>query len=212
MICGWIGIRQAEQLQPVSTTLPAPRPTVVNANTLGRLEQIAYQKYLGSPAADLLLTLVQFNVFRALLRNMFSLQLSTSWLDDVATSAITTGAFNHSAPPSLLPTTLQEQVTHHPWIDLFPFPILRENILRVYDVWNGEDELCAAMVGWCNSPGARTGLISWGEPWNPYGWEATEEFCKRYGWVMRGCSELMHATNHWRAQRGESALTFTDMH
>lgn len=148
------------------STYPTTRQTI-------DLERLAYQKYLGSPTSDFLLTLIQFNVFRALLGNMTTLGLSASWLEDEAVSEITTNTSSGNAliPSNLQPTTLQRQIMHHPWLDLFPFPALRDNILRACNLFEmeDEDELCSAMVGWCNSPGTRTGLIIWGEPWDPKG-------------------------------------------
>ncbi|KAJ4294297.1 hypothetical protein N0V90_007987 [Kalmusia sp. IMI 367209] len=186
-----------------------------SATTSAEVERIAQGYYLNwhtaDPKADMLLTLIQFNVFRALMHNMRHLALSVDWLVDYeADSAFVKagGIFNEAAPPSLRPTALQCTVSHHPWVDLLPFPALRDNLLRVYETWPGEDELCDAVVGWCHAAEFRSGLIVWGEPWDPRGWEVTDGFARKFGWLLAGCEELIQATNAWRAFRDETPLVW----
>ncbi|KAF2117176.1 hypothetical protein BDV96DRAFT_644608 [Lophiotrema nucula] len=168
--------------------------------------------YFGSPKADFLLTLIQFNVFRALLQNTTTLDIPFDWLHDVADSAIVQGLFNPTAPSSLQPTALQRKLPHHPWSDLFPFPRLRDNILQACDGRvELEDALCSAMVGWCNSPSTRVGIIVWGEPCDPSGWEVTEGFCKNWGWLMSGCGDLIESSNRWRKVRDEKPLVLEQL-
>ena len=181
------------------------------------IERLAQQEYLKGtstdPRSDMLLTLIQFNVFRACAHNSRFLAFNLDWLEYVAYSAFNKpdGTFNEAAPPPLQPTALQRSVPHHPWVDLLPFSALRDNLLRVYDVWPGEDDLCEAIMGFCSSPGARSGLIVWGEPWDPRGWEVTEGFAKQFGWLLAGCEDLMQATNAWRAVRHEPPLIIEEL-
>ncbi|KAF2010525.1 hypothetical protein BU24DRAFT_356431 [Aaosphaeria arxii CBS 175.79] len=170
-------------------------------------EQYAWIKFFyGDPQCNFLLSLVKFNVLRGLLMNMKSLNLSSSWLfDENAVSAIYTGHFNGNVPDSLRPTHLQRTVEHHPWLDLFPFPAMRDNMLMAYNNFD-ENRLSGVLVGVCNSPRTRQGLIIWREAWDPYGWEATQEFHDNYGWLLKGCPELIQSSNSWRAQRGEGPL------
>jgi len=177
---------------------------------LQRLEETAQNNFMGSPTSHLLLTLVQFNVFRALLQNTCSIGLPFDWVHDYdAVSTIGLADVNIVGPnSSLQPTKLQFQVDHHPWIDMLPFPAMRDNMLRVYDKWAGEDDLCADVVGYCTTVGSRTGLIVWGEPWDPGSWEVTEDFLEHWAWLLLGCWELMQATNHFRKLRGEEPLNF----
>lgn len=54
----------------------------------------------------------------------------------------------------------------------------------------------------------KTSLIVWGNSWDPYGWEASEEFLKKWHILLSGCSEIWQATNYWRSRRGEKALAY----
>lgn len=165
-----------------------------------------------SPLADHALKMVKFNVFRTLLSNSLTLGFpAEERMEDAALSPFTcfqgTGSTTALLPPNLRPTKLQCRVPHHPWIDLLPIPLMRDNLLPAGDSYN-DLELCADLIGYYNSPTTRTGLIVWGEPWDPEAWEVTESFVRRWGWVMRGCKELVRSTNYWRLQRGEPSLEF----
>ncbi|KAF1964394.1 hypothetical protein BU23DRAFT_631936 [Bimuria novae-zelandiae CBS 107.79] len=146
--------------------------------TVVDLERLAQKKYWNrqstDPRANMLLTLVQFNVFQAFFHNSKSLSFTKDWLEYDADSAFSKadGKFNQAAPPTLQPIALQCRILHHPWLDLLPFPALRDNVLRIYDVWQGEDELCGAVIGFYSPPGPRSG------PWDPRGWGVTEGFWK----------------------------------
>jgi Domain of unknown function (DUF3425) len=112
-----------------------------------------------------------------------------------------------SCPESLRPTGLQLTVMHHPWIDLFPIPHLRDNVLRAASAgFFDEDELCADLVNLDDGQGERPSLIVWGAPWDPRGWEATVPFLRKWGWLTQGCPEIWEATNFWREKRGERSL------
>ncbi|KAF4813201.1 hypothetical protein CGCSCA5_v008584 [Colletotrichum siamense] len=48
---------------------------------------------------------------------------------------------------SLRPTNLQRRILHHPWIDLFPFPIFRDNLLlAMASGLVDDDQLCADIL------------------------------------------------------------------
>ncbi|KAJ9649551.1 hypothetical protein H2199_000327 [Coniosporium tulheliwenetii] len=179
-----------------------------------QFEEWAYRSYmLGSPTSDLLLTLIQVNVFRAMMSNIFTLGMTGEVMEEEALSPFYTTKLGHlpsSTPPNLCPTTLQRQTPHHPWLDFFPLPVMRDNLLRAGDSFD-DVQLCIDLVGFCGAPTGRAGLIVWGEPWDPYGWEVTEGFVKNWGWIVRGCPELFESTNYWRARRGEEQLLFDDV-
>jgi hypothetical protein len=186
---------------------------------MARFEQSAFLEYeMGSPRLDHLLTLIQFNVFRALISNTNALGFNLDWLNEDAVSPFNTSLptpplspktssplLATSCPPNLLPTALQRTTPHHPWLDLFPIPTMRDNIFRLGEDYD-DAPLCYDLVEFCHAPGERSGLIVWGDPWDPSNWEVTEEFLRKWGWVLRGCRELFVSTNYWRGRRGEKKL------
>jgi hypothetical protein len=166
---------------------------------------------LGSPRTDQRLTLIQFNVFRALISNTFSLGFTMEWLQEDAISPFCSDHFDASCaisfPKSLSPTPLQRSTSHHPWIDLFPFPKMRDNMLLAAEHYD-EYALCNNLVDFEDVTHEKTGLIVWKQPWDPSGWEVSESFLEDWAWVVEGCYELVQSTNYWRMRRGESELCF----
>ncbi len=187
-------------------------PAIVQ-EIISNFEDIARQEFsTGSPRSDLLLTLIQFNVFRALVSNTFAMNFPFDWLRAEADSPFNTAHHSNpirfsSYPPGLQPTTLQIAIPHHPWIDLFPFPKLRDNMLAQGEDFE-DDDLCYDLVETCHAPSERSGLIVWGDAWRPESWEVTEQFARKWGWMLRDCEDLLRVTNFWRRQRGEDDLHF----
>ncbi|RAH86075.1 hypothetical protein BO86DRAFT_385639 [Aspergillus japonicus CBS 114.51] len=175
--------------------------------------RVAYASYIhGSPTLDHLLTLSRMNVYRAFATNMATLGMGTGaeWMHDDALSPFTTlqphGARDPTALPlHLRPTKLQQTVPHHPWLDFFPLPRLRDNLVAMADRFDDE-ELCLDIMGFWDSPTQTYSLLVWGEPSDPGNWEITEDFLRKWPWVVRGCAELLASTNRWRARRGEKLL------
>lgn len=183
--------------------------TSSDAQTLiHRFETWAAQiRHAAHPRPSHLPMIIKFNVWRALVSNTLTLGLTVEQTgDDDALSPFTTNSalIPSHLPPALVPTALQKRIPHHPWIDLLPFPRMRENLILAGDEW--DDELCADMTGFFHPPTGRQGVIVWGEPWDPRGWEATEEFVEYWGWAIEGCCEIVESTNYWRARRGERPL------
>lgn len=177
---------------------------------LQNFAQDAYQGYmLGSPTSDHLLILTKINVFRALAQNMNLIGWSLERMNDDAISPFNIPTPAHSVPdqiPSTLqPTRLQKSVIHHPWLDFFPLPRMRDNLIEAGDDWDDE-QLCIDIMGFWNEADNDSGLLVWGEPWDVRSWEMTEWFLKKWQWVVRGCPELMNSTNAWRARRGEKLI------
>lgn len=115
-----------------------------------------------------------------------------------------------SLPENLLPTHLQLSFEHHPWTDLLPSPRLRDNILEgVMTETLDEDELCCDLFSVVSSRQLDEAfLIVWGDAADVYCWEVSVGFLKKWGWLLRGCPELIESTNRWRQQRGESKVEF----
>jgi Domain of unknown function (DUF3425) len=166
---------------------------------------------------DHLLTLVQYNVYRALLTNMTILSLPRLFSCEVPTSDIAVCSspldIPERIPPALIPTSLQRSVRHEPWIDLFPLPALRDNIIRLwgsFDLCEISDDVLGTMYDdELTGHGERNGLVVWGDPWDVNSWEVMEGFVSKWGRLLSGCHELMHTTNRWRATRGETPLSFS---
>ncbi|MBE3049585.1 DUF3425 domain-containing protein [Candidatus Bathyarchaeota archaeon] len=175
----------------------------------------------GRLAPDHLLHVIQLNVFNGMLSNASLLRLEVDLL--ICTSISPFGRVGPdrrdapamSVPPcpaNLAPTALQLRVPHHPWVDLFPLPRMRDNFLvALAGTLSDEDDeqLWNDMME--SGPGGGSewsGLIVWGDPWSPRSWEATLPFLRRWGWLVEGCPELVESTNHWRRHRGEGWLEF----
>lgn len=181
------------------------------------LARKAYEDYsIRSPRPSNLSTLIRINILNAVARNASALGFPVEGLchDDFISPFNQLGphVLNSpilSCPASLRPTELQLAVTHHPWIDLFPVPRMRDNVLSaVVAGLIDEDELCADLVNTDEGHTERPTLIVWGESWDPLGWEATVPFLRKWGWLTRGCPEIWEATNTWRETRGEKRLVF----
>ncbi|OIW29060.1 hypothetical protein CONLIGDRAFT_633258 [Coniochaeta ligniaria NRRL 30616] len=183
-----------------------------------QLADQAYAEYLAkTPRPEHLLRVVQINVFHALARNAVALGLSTSWLlyDSISPFGQIGPPIPVPAPPSypdsLTPTPLQASEPHHPWVDLLPWPVLRDRILHLSagDLLD-EDDLCHDIVELDTTlaPSEKAALIVWGAPWDPSGWEATPAFLQKWGWLLENCDEILQATNYWREKRGEEKLSF----
>ncbi|KAL7823406.1 hypothetical protein V8C26DRAFT_386422 [Trichoderma gracile] len=56
------------------------------------------------------------------------------------------------------------------------------------------------------SSSAETGILSWSDPWEIAGWEFTEKFVTKWGFLLQGCPDVVAAANKWRAMRGEDPL------
>ncbi|KAK9435840.1 hypothetical protein VB005_10643 [Metarhizium brunneum] len=205
---------------------PSSAPTCLlgKAETRRLLLQVAQSSYgrykIGSPSLADLSGVVRFNVFQAFGLIAQALGFNNDWLTYEATSPFCTpGEYAPSlhAPPtrrpySMNPTLLQLKVEHHPWIDFFPCPRLRDNLLAALVPGRemlDEDHLCRDVVdGGAGAGVDSAGLIVWGTPWEPGGWEVTESFVEKWGWLLAGCVELKEATNYWRGKRGLEGIVF----
>ncbi|KAJ0115063.1 hypothetical protein J7T55_001472 [Diaporthe amygdali] len=79
---------------------------------------------------------------------------------------------------------------------------MRDNLLLAAGLFD-EDKLCNVLLEFEDIPNEKSGLVVWGEPWDPASWEASEAFIKEWTWAIKGCTELLNSTNFWRARRGE---------
>ncbi|RDW68400.1 hypothetical protein BP5796_09057 [Coleophoma crateriformis] len=167
---------------------------------------------LGSPATDCLLTLVRFNMYRAIVSNTQALGFTIVEIDSIELlSPFNEGSTMSNSlaavfPPSLRPTPSQRAILHHPWLDLFPVPRMRDNLIQAGD-WD-ELAMCRDLMGHSDRPNGLTGIAIWGEAWDASQWELTEQFIVNWLWAIKGCGELLISTNYWRAKRGEPPVYF----
>ena len=151
--------------------------------------------------------LAQYSVLRAYLANASILSLKpTVFLEDDALSPYTLfnpfPALSAHQNHSLAPTQTQLSTFHHPFIDLIASPSFRDNILKA----TLDDELDEMLCMDLHS----TGFTVWGsQPWHPMGWEVSQEFANKWGWIMDEAT--VYYTNFWRAERGELPLTLTSL-
>lgn len=194
---------QAKDLQHVRrpTSLPEAVSMMVHFN------KDAFERfYAADPCLDHLFTLSKFNVLRAFVDNMAVLGLTMEAMADDAVSPFSSGTLishnNDTSPPSLFPTTLQRLVPHHPWLDCFPFPQIRDNLVMAMESFN-DCELCTDMMDPTNGD---IGIMVWGDPWLPQNWEVSQLFVQKWAWVIKGCPEIVIHSNYWRARRGLKRL------
>ncbi|KAL4932586.1 bZIP transcription factor [Aspergillus undulatus] len=116
----------------------------------------------------------------------------------------------------LRPTKEQITISHHPFIDIFPFPTLRRNLIThqgEYDEDAFFHDTLTGLVCWGGTNvgkkdrNANTGMASTGTPWDYRSWEAQAWFVKKW-WSLLGGEdgELVRQTDWWRSIRGEDAL------
>lgn len=219
---------QAARLPTIAHLHPlAPHPTQPESHftcSLGppnffevfnNLERSAFQSYVqGSPNTDQLLSLSRLNVQRAIIDNISAIGMTMSWLDDDESLSIFNmsipGYSEAAIPESLRPTRLQRETPHHPWLDFFPFPNMRDSMISARDSFDDE-ELCHDIMAFFDTRNSGATLLVWGNSWDPHNWEASEGFFKKWSRFLLGCPELLVSTNYWRARRGERPLNYKQL-
>lgn len=187
----------------------------VNIQSVMRdFESLALESYwTNSPNRDHLLTLAKVNIQRAIIDNTCSIGMTMEWMnhdDAVSIFSMQVPGFSEThIPLSLRPTAVQRRIPHHPWLDFFPFPNLRDNLIAVQDDLDDE-ELCHDLMAFWDTRNAGAMLLVWGPSWEPWNWEMTEAFVKKWGFLLGGCEELLGSTNYWRMKRGERPLSLRD--
>ncbi|GIK05187.1 hypothetical protein Aspvir_009290 [Aspergillus viridinutans] len=161
-------------------------------------------------SSELLLPVTQWNIIRAMITNATTIGLTMALLaGDIISPFNTRGPVTANLPPSLQPTYLQKSVVHHPWIDLCAISSVRDALLRNLHLYS-EDELCDDLFGKSSDCTQPTGLLIWGEAWDPSGYEISEKMFRKWAWLWRECPEVIRSTNYWRLQRGEKTLVISD--
>ncbi|EPS35356.1 hypothetical protein H072_11295 [Dactylellina haptotyla CBS 200.50] len=160
---------------------------------------------------NLLLSLIHYNVIRGFLTNLqyFNIPLAALMADEVLSPFCTSSTVPENLPTALHPTPMQMIYPHHPYIDLFPCPKARDNMImmlaRDKDMVN--DAMCDDL---CCTEG-ESGLVVWGPPERVESWEITPSFAGKWSWLIKGCHELQKATNKWREARGDLPIRFEEI-
>ncbi|KAI0537858.1 hypothetical protein GGR58DRAFT_470117 [Xylaria digitata] len=166
---------------------------------------------------DHLITLLQFNALRALAANrtlISGVLVTPLQCDEEVIHVIPYPTKPELLPSSLLPTILQQTVPHGDWIDMFPSAEGRDRLIRAAGTFD-EDELWADCIGglyegFPDDEVERRGIIAWSPPWDITGWEMSEGFLRKWGWLFKGLPGALEATNRWRMERGEEPLAYGD--
>ncbi|ETN39820.1 uncharacterized protein HMPREF1541_06046 [Cyphellophora europaea CBS 101466] len=81
-------------------------------------------------------------------------------------------------PASLHPSALQLTTLHQTWIDRFPFPKMRDNMISLNRIFNEEEFLCDLfnMHSFDIKPG--------GACWDPSAWIIGRDFSKKWGFLF----------------------------
>jgi hypothetical protein len=188
-----------------------------------RFARHAYASYvLGTPALSHLPLLTRYNVSSALQRNADILGVKADYFDCNGLSPFTkqgptlglvSSRALHDWPKNLLPTVLQRSIEHHPWVDVFPWPQLRDNMLQAFEHPQicDEDEMCRTVVEY-ECLDEEPLLVVWADAWDTRSWEITPQFLKKWGWLLKGCEHFLDATNYWRSRRDERPISREDLY
>lgn len=107
---------------------------------------------------------------------------------------------NLSTPTALTPTPLQTNTPHFPYVDLIPFPSIRDRILQSQHIINGVEiwgDITRDVKVWGNTP------------WDDQGWEIGERFAVKWWFLMD--DEVLRTTNFWRGTRDERGLSMGEI-
>ncbi|KAJ5977852.1 hypothetical protein N7501_001194 [Penicillium viridicatum] len=164
-------------------------------NLLEKFSISSFDSYAqGSPAVDHLIILTKLNVYRAFIQNLSILGITPhQQINDT------------KLPASLRPTQIQCEIPHNPWLDFFPFRRMRDNLISARDELD-DGQLCVDIMAFWDISTKSCSLLVWGEPSDPKSWEITEEFLKKWPWVMRGELGLLESTNYWQRKRGDDII------
>ncbi|EED14024.1 conserved hypothetical protein [Talaromyces stipitatus ATCC 10500] len=195
---------QNSQLHLASTLII---PSYVSVN--GR---IVPERYLYPLSRDHLLPLLEYNIYRATITNLLIIGHMHLIHENCGFHGPLTIFPNPyqgiSIPPALRRTILQQTVSYPDWVDLIPSPQMRDNAIRTQHLFTNKDLASDILTGMMGQEDRKDpGMLVWSDPWDPSGWELTEGFVKKWGFLVQGCYDLFRSTNYWRNVRGERPLS-----
>ena len=114
----------------------------------------------------------------------------------------------------LRPCVAQVMHSHHPYIDVLPFPTFRERVIKLAyadEPMIDEDDLSNdlqndGLICWGSSLGGGSSATGSGAPWDIRSWEAQPWFLKKW-WILIGGAEgeIYKQTQWWCEMRGEKS-------
>lgn len=168
----------------------------------------------GSPKTDHLISLSRLNVHKAIHENLRAVGMTPEWTADDDALSIFNVAPSHviesRIPDNLRPTLIQRNIPHHPWLDFFPCPHMRDQLIIAGDSFD-DDDLCHDLMAFWDTRNTGATLLVWGPASDPQNWEVTEGFAKKWSWVLRRSPGLLASSNSWRRSRGEKPLVWRDL-
>jgi hypothetical protein len=103
-----------------------------------------------------------------------------------------------STPRSLAATSLQRAIPHLSYVDILPFPSMRDRILNAVSIID-EDDLCNDLV--------QEQIQCWSRfAWDSRGWELPASFVDKWWFLID--EEVVDSTNFWRRERGDPELVW----
>lgn len=179
-----------------------------------RLTNTIHTSSSNNLGSDHLITLIYYNVFRGLSKNIQALKLDLNMMrrKDYQSPFITGDIDLSTLAPDFQPTLIQRTFPHHPCFDIFPDAVVRDNAIKNWATDMPYGFLCTNLAGRRNwheiELPARHSCVLWGDADNADNWEVTEAFATRWPFLVEGAYRLEAATNKWRALRGEGPISF----
>jgi hypothetical protein len=87
---------------------------------------------------------------------------------------------------------------------------MRDSILKYLSEPKGES-LCTDIIYFCENSTEKPALVVWGDPLDPYAWEVSIGFLRKWGFLLKDCSEILYATDYWRERRGGRKISFVGL-
>ncbi|KAK5465005.1 hypothetical protein LTS15_001568 [Exophiala xenobiotica] len=118
-------------------------------------------------------TTVTANAYGALYTNGALMGLACS-----ITFSSKSQSFGPELPEALRPTPLQLTTIHPQWIDRFPFPKMRDNMITLLSIIDEEEFLgdLFCLTSFTVEPGAAS--------WDPTAWKISKEFGAKWGYLF----------------------------
>ncbi|TVY19299.1 hypothetical protein LARI1_G003538 [Lachnellula arida] len=171
---------RSSKTHPTNASTPSKPIRSINSNgtrdvDLGASQLLSIIRDSRAPVSSdhRLLPLPHHTLFSALFRNGVILGLSCS-TSSIGISTPTSTSTPSTIPESLRPTPLQVRRVHFQWIDRFPFPRMRDNMIERDDAYSAEDFL--GDIFSVETFRIRPGFMSW----DPEAWVVKGDFRKKW--------------------------------